>query len=111
MGSIQSAVNDKGQLISDPNLSKVAVLPIVTIFWLAVALVGIFVPCFFWKYKHRLTLQVSIVTTAVCLYTFWLLAFLAQLNPLTGPQLEEDLAHHIRQVWGASKSDSYECQE
>lgn len=32
----------------------------------------------------------------------WLLAFMAQLNPLTGPQLEDGVAKHIRNVWPAS---------
>ena len=77
-------------------------MPIVTVFWLAVGILGAVVPCFCWRYKHRLTVQVAIVTTAICCYTFWLLAFLTQLNPLVGPQMSNELAAHIRRVWSVS---------
>ena len=50
-----------------------------------------------WHHKNQY------FSLALC-YISWLLAFLAQLNPLTGPQLEEGVAYHIREVWSASKS-------
>ena len=38
---------------------------------------------------HRIV-QTMIVTACVCIYLFWLFAFLAQLHPLVAPNLELD---------------------
>ena len=39
----------------------------------------------------------------IYLNTSWLLAFLTQLNPLVGPQMNNALAAHIRRVWSVSE--------
>lgn len=43
----------------------------------------------------------------------WLIAFLAQLNPLFGPEVKNDLAAHMRRAWqGYNETDNkaYPCE-
>lgn len=67
-----------------------------TLLWLAI---GAVVPWFVPKGDNRGLIQTMIIITAVSCYTFWLCAYMSQMNPLIGPQLENDTLVIMRHEW------------
>jgi V-type H+-transporting ATPase subunit e len=70
---------------------------IFTIFW---GIVGIVLPFFVRKTPNRGIVQVVLMLTAATCWLFWLCCYLAQLNPLIGPKLENTTILLIAREWG-----------
>uniref|UniRef100_T1KBX9 V-type proton ATPase subunit n=2 Tax=Tetranychus urticae TaxID=32264 RepID=T1KBX9_TETUR len=64
--------------------ASVAVLVIFTAFWAAI---GGVVPMFIPRSSDRGVIQTMVIMTAVSCYALWLFTYMAQMNPLIGPQL------------------------
>ncbi|GFQ67027.1 v-type proton ATPase subunit e 2 [Trichonephila clavata] len=69
---------------------------ILTLFWF---LVGGILPWFVPKGVNRGIIQTMLVLTAVCCYLFWLCCYMAQMNPLIGPQLPKQTLAVMMEVW------------
>lgn len=73
---------------------------VVTSFW---GIVGILCPILvqfiMFRSPNKGIVQIMLVMTAGCCYLFWLCAFLFQLNPLLGPQLETNMIRVMQAEW------------
>jgi len=73
-----------------------AVILIVTMIWGAI---GGFAPLFVPRRDDRNVIQVMLRLIAVSCYAIWLFTYMAQMNPLFGPQLDGISKNFIQRSW------------
>merc|ERR1712179_841778 len=75
-------------------------LIVVSIFW---GFVGVVCPLLvqfcMGRSPNKGIVQIMFIMTAACCYLFWLCAFLFQINPLVGPQLDSNLIRVMQYEW------------
>ncbi|XP_056632990.1 V-type proton ATPase subunit e-like [Diorhabda carinulata] len=76
-----------------------SVIPFVifTVLWGGI---GIILPIFVPKGPNRGIVQVILMLTGVCCWLFWLCCYVAQMNPLIGPKLEQNIILIMAEKWG-----------
>ncbi|XP_019864695.1 V-type proton ATPase subunit e [Aethina tumida] len=72
-------------------------LVLITAFW---AGVGIVLPFIVPKGPNKGIMQVILMLTGVCCWLFWLCCYVAQMNPLIGPQVDKKVLLIMAKEWG-----------
>jgi len=68
-----------------------------TLLW---GVVGGILPMFIPASPHKSVIQVSLMLTGICCWLFWLCCYMAQMNPLVGPQLNMKALFAVSSEWG-----------
>jgi V-type H+-transporting ATPase subunit e len=69
------------------------------IFTLIFGGIGGVTPMFLPESPHRPIIKLMLICGSVCCYAMWLTAYVAQLNPLFGPQVSNVTMSLIRKGW------------
>ena len=75
-----------------------AALPVIlfTLIWAGVAGSGYFVP----PGPHQRVIQVCLLLTGACCWLIWLCCYMAQMNPLIGPEVDAHARAAMKFYWG-----------
>ncbi|KAF9417951.1 hypothetical protein HW555_005096 [Spodoptera exigua] len=71
----------------------------ITVFTVLWGIVGIVCPFFAPKGPNRGIIQVVLMLTAATCWLFWLCAYMAQMNPLIGPRLDNETLIWMAHTW------------
>uniref|UniRef100_R4G8H4 V-type proton ATPase subunit n=1 Tax=Rhodnius prolixus TaxID=13249 RepID=R4G8H4_RHOPR len=76
---------------------QVVPVAVITAFWFVI---GFIVPCFIPKGPNKGVIISTLTLTAVCAWLFWLVNYMAQMNPLIGPALKKKTIMMMAEEWG-----------
>ncbi|KAH8419131.1 hypothetical protein KR222_006220 [Zaprionus bogoriensis] len=80
-------------------MNKYISFAIFTIFWALFAIVGCIIALFF---RERGIIRCCVLVSAFCCWLLWLVAFLMQLNPLSGPRCNQKIVYGMAAYWPES---------
>uniref|UniRef100_R4G493 V-type proton ATPase subunit n=1 Tax=Rhodnius prolixus TaxID=13249 RepID=R4G493_RHOPR len=72
-------------------------IAVITVFWFVV---GFVIPFFIPKGPNRGVIISTLALTSICAWLFWLVNYMAQMNPLIGPALKKKTIMMMSEVWG-----------
>nr|ALS05197.1 vacuolar ATP synthase subunit e 2 [Tortanus dextrilobatus] len=68
-----------------------------TLIW---GLVGGIAPKFVPQGSHKSLIQMCLLMTGACCWLFWLCCYMAQMNPLVGPEMDIKSLTAMKHYWG-----------
>eukprot|EP00099_Drosophila_melanogaster_P022948 NP_650578.1 vacuolar H[+] ATPase M9.7 subunit d [Drosophila melanogaster] len=80
-------------------MDKHVAFMVITVFWLLFAIIGFLVS---YRYEERGLIRCCVILTAVCCYLAWMVTFVMQLNPLTGPRAKQKIILGMITYWPRS---------
>ncbi|KAK9508373.1 hypothetical protein O3M35_005953 [Rhynocoris fuscipes] len=75
---------------------QVIPLAVISAFWL---IVGFIVPWFIPNGPNKGVIVWMLILTSVCAWFFWIVNYLAQMNPLIGPALKRNVVLMMASEW------------
>ncbi|EDV48784.1 V-type proton ATPase subunit e 1 [Drosophila erecta] len=77
-------------------MDKYVAFTVITLFWLLFAIIGFLVS---YRYEERGLIRSCVILTVVCCYLAWMVTFVMQLNPLSGPRAKQKIILGMISYW------------